>query len=210
MPFVPAEHPKCPKCEKSVYAAEERIAGGHKWHKMCFKCEMCGKFLDSTNCAEHDKELYCKNCHGRKYGPKGYGFGGGAGCLSTDTGDHLAHVSVMHRPQAPLESRAIARAPEGEGCPRCGGFVYMAEQMLAKGRGYHKECFNCFQCHKTLNSVIHCDGPDGEVYCRVWCNPSLPASRHYPISTLNGSSESTGPRQECYYISHLHKQHLTN
>jgi len=25
-------------------------------------------------------------------------------------------------------------APEGEGCPRCGGFVYMAEQMLAKGR----------------------------------------------------------------------------
>ncbi|XP_050532072.1 muscle LIM protein 1-like isoform X4 [Daktulosphaira vitifoliae] len=134
MPFVPVEHPKCPKCDKSVYAAEERIAGGHKWHKMCFKCEMCGKFLDSTNCAEHDKELYCKNCHGRKYGPKGYGFGGGAGCLSTDTGDHLAHVSVMHRPAAPLESRAIARAPEGEGCPRCGGYVYMAEQMLAKGR----------------------------------------------------------------------------
>jgi len=28
----------------------------------------------------------------------------------------------------------MAMAPEGEGCPRCGGFVYMAEQMLAKGR----------------------------------------------------------------------------
>lgn len=42
--------------------------------------------------------------------------------------------SVMHRPAAPLESRAIAKAPEGEGCPRCGGYVYMAEQMLAKGR----------------------------------------------------------------------------
>jgi len=28
----------------------------------------------------------------------------------------------------------MAKAPEGEGCPRCGGFVYMAEQMLAKGR----------------------------------------------------------------------------
>lgn len=47
---------------------------------------MCGKMLDSTNCAEHENELYCKNCHGRKYGPKGYGFGGGAGCLSMDTG----------------------------------------------------------------------------------------------------------------------------
>jgi hypothetical protein len=29
--------------------------------------------LDSTNCTEHESELYCKNCHGRKYGPKGYG-----------------------------------------------------------------------------------------------------------------------------------------
>lgn len=35
---------------------------------------------------------------------------------------------------ARLEPRAIAKAPEGEGCPRCGGFVYAAEQMLARGR----------------------------------------------------------------------------
>ena len=33
-----------------------------------------------------------------------------------------------------MESRAIAKAPEGEGCPRCGGYVYAAEQMLARGR----------------------------------------------------------------------------
>lgn len=50
---------------------------------------LCGKMLDSTNCSEHENELYCKNCHARKYGPKGYGFGGGAGCLSMDTGAHL-------------------------------------------------------------------------------------------------------------------------
>lgn len=35
---------------------------------------------------------------------------------------------------AMLEPRAIARAPEGEGCPRCGGYVYAAEQKLARGR----------------------------------------------------------------------------
>ncbi len=94
MPFKPAENPKCPKCGKSVYAAEERVAGGLKWHKMCFKCGMCGKFLDSTNCAEHEGELYCKVCHGRKYGPKGYGFGGGAGCLSMDKGDQFGNAEA--------------------------------------------------------------------------------------------------------------------
>lgn len=50
---------------------------------------LCQKLLDSTNCSEHEGELYCKMCHARKFGPKGYGFGGGAGCLSMDTGDHL-------------------------------------------------------------------------------------------------------------------------
>lgn len=36
-----------------------------------------------------------------------------------------------------MEPRAIAKAPEGEGCPRCGGCVYAAEQMLARGRVSH-------------------------------------------------------------------------
>ncbi|XP_055600519.1 muscle LIM protein Mlp84B isoform X2 [Uranotaenia lowii] len=163
MPFKPAENPKCPKCGKSVYAAEERVAGGHKWHKGCFKCGMCGKMLDSTNCAEHENELYCKNCHGRKYGPKGYGFGGGAGCLSMDTGAQFQE----ERTNGHIEPKPIPKAPEGEGCPRCGGFVYMAEQMLARGRAYHKGCFKCGDCKKNLDSVNCCEGPNREIYCRV-------------------------------------------
>nr|XP_049697023.1 muscle LIM protein Mlp84B isoform X4 [Helicoverpa armigera] len=167
MPFKPADNPKCPKCGKSVYAAEERVAGGLKWHKMCFKCGLCQKLLDSTNCSEHEGELYCKVCHARKFGPKGYGFGGGAGCLSMDTGDHLkAENAGVRTNGACLEPRVIAKAPPGEGCPRCGGYVYAAEQMLARGRGYHRRCFKCLNCNRTLDSMMHCDGPDGDIYCR--------------------------------------------
>ncbi|XP_018897504.1 muscle LIM protein Mlp84B isoform X2 [Bemisia tabaci] len=167
MPFKPVENPKCPKCQKSVYAAEERVAGGLKWHKGCFKCGLCNKFLDSTNCTEHEGELYCKNCHARKFGPKGYGFGGGAGCLSMDTGEHLGNTALNGKPGGAQNVRAIAKAPEGQGCPRCGGCVYAAEQMLARGRGWHKECFKCAECTKRLDSVNCCEGPDKDIYCKV-------------------------------------------
>ncbi|XP_015926129.1 muscle LIM protein 1 [Parasteatoda tepidariorum] len=100
MPFVPQEHPKCPKCGKSVYAAEEMLAAGAKWHKTCFKCALCHKRLDSTNATEHGGELFCKQCYGRKFGPKGYGFGGGAGCLSMDKGEQFGNTecSMSNKP----------------------------------------------------------------------------------------------------------------
>ena len=52
---------------------------------------MCNKMLDSTTVAHHDLELYCKQCHGRKYGPKGYGFGGGSGTLGMDKGERFGN-----------------------------------------------------------------------------------------------------------------------
>uniref|UniRef100_A0A914RQ40 Uncharacterized protein n=1 Tax=Parascaris equorum TaxID=6256 RepID=A0A914RQ40_PAREQ len=55
-------------------------------HVLVALLALCNKLLDSTNCCEHQAELYCKQCHGRKYGPKGVGFGIGAGALTMDTG----------------------------------------------------------------------------------------------------------------------------
>ncbi|CAJ0941305.1 unnamed protein product, partial [Mesorhabditis belari] len=59
---------------------------------------MCNKMLDSVNVAPHEAELYCKQCHGRKFGPKGVGFGLGAGCLTTDSGERFGGSSKHNRP----------------------------------------------------------------------------------------------------------------
>jgi cysteine/glycine-rich protein len=86
MPFRPVETVKCPKCTKSVYAAEQILAAGNSFHKMCFTCGLCKKMLEPNTVTNHEENLYCKTCYGRKYGPKGVGFGGGAGCMTMDTG----------------------------------------------------------------------------------------------------------------------------
>jgi len=165
MPFVPADIPKCPLCTKSVYAAEERVAAGLKFHKQCFKCNLCNKMLDSTNANEHENQLFCRNCHGRKFGPKGYGFGGGAGALSMDTGAQFGNTdTVSNRPET---AKPMSKAPEGEGCPRCGGHVYAAETMLARGRAWHRKCYKCKDCRKHLDSINTCEGPDNDIYCKV-------------------------------------------
>ncbi|CAL8383047.1 unnamed protein product [Boreogadus saida] len=70
---------KCGRCQKTVYFAEGVQCEGQSWHKSCFQCMECNKRLDSTTVTAHVDEIYCKPCHGKKYGPMGYGFGGGAG-----------------------------------------------------------------------------------------------------------------------------------
>lgn len=82
---------KCGRCNKNVYAQEEAICAGLSWHKRgCFTCADCNKSLDSTTVSDYKDvdncvQIYCKACYGKRHGPKGYGYGGGAGAL-TNTG----------------------------------------------------------------------------------------------------------------------------
>lgn len=72
--FAP-QAPKCAKCQKSVYAAEELRAANKVFHKLCFKCTACNKLLETNILTEHQGDLYCRSCYAKNYGPKGYGFG---------------------------------------------------------------------------------------------------------------------------------------
>ncbi|XP_017652059.1 cysteine and glycine-rich protein 3 [Nannospalax galili] len=130
---------KCGACEKTVYHAEEIQCNGRSFHKTCFHCMACRKALDSTTVAAHESEIYCKVCYGRRYGPKGIGYGQGAGCLSTDTGEHLG----LQFQQSPKPARSAtssnpskfsAKFGESEKCPRCGKSVYAAEKVMGGGK----------------------------------------------------------------------------
>ncbi|XP_059539675.1 cysteine and glycine-rich protein 2 isoform X3 [Myotis daubentonii] len=72
---------KCSRCGDSVYAAEKIIGAGKPWHKNCFRCAKCGKSLESTTLTEKEGEIYCKGCYAKNFGPKGFGYGQGAGAL---------------------------------------------------------------------------------------------------------------------------------
>ncbi|KAG0333849.1 hypothetical protein BG004_000673 [Podila humilis] len=75
----------CPRCQKTVYAAESALApGGVKYHKLCLRCMECSKSLDSTNITDRQGEILCKTCYSKKYGAKGYGYGSGASMLHTE------------------------------------------------------------------------------------------------------------------------------
>ena len=37
-------------------------------------------------------------------------------------------------------------------CARCGKTVYFAEQVFGCGKKWHKQCFKCVACNKTVNS----------------------------------------------------------
>ena len=53
------------------------------WHKRCFSCGDCHRSLDSTNLNDGpDHNIYCRSCYGKHFGPKGVGFGMGAGTLT--------------------------------------------------------------------------------------------------------------------------------
>ncbi|KAF8945677.1 hypothetical protein BGZ47_002181 [Haplosporangium gracile] len=76
--FVAPVAPKCPRCTKSVYSAEQIIGpNGAAWHKACFTCRECNRRLDSNILGEHEGEAYCKTCHKKMWGPTGYGYASG-------------------------------------------------------------------------------------------------------------------------------------
>uniref|UniRef100_A0A8C6UWJ7 Cysteine and glycine-rich protein 1 n=1 Tax=Neogobius melanostomus TaxID=47308 RepID=A0A8C6UWJ7_9GOBI len=160
---------KCAACRGTVYHAEEVQCDGQSFHKCCFLCMVCRKGLDSTTLAIHDQEIYCKSCYGKKYGPKGYGYGQGAGTLNMDRGERLGikqPETQSHKPTTnPNPSKFAQKFGGSDKCARCGDSVYAAEKIMGAGKPWHKNCFRCAKCGKSLESTTQTE-KEGEIYCK--------------------------------------------
>ncbi|ORY95917.1 hypothetical protein BCR43DRAFT_493805 [Syncephalastrum racemosum] len=110
MPPVYGGAPKCRRCDKSVYMAEQVIGPGGAYHRSCLTCKECNKRLDSTTLTERDNEAYCKVCYNRKWGPKGYGFASGAAFLSTD--DKMPKQVLEERQQQQQQQQFTSPPPQ--------------------------------------------------------------------------------------------------
>lgn len=68
------------------------MALGKSFHTACFTCKTCGKGLDSMNLAEGGDDIFCKNCHLKEFGPKGFRGGGGGVNSTTGIADPVEKV----------------------------------------------------------------------------------------------------------------------
>ncbi|KAF9238377.1 hypothetical protein BU15DRAFT_47827 [Melanogaster broomeanus] len=93
--------PICPRCNKTVYAAEQIMGPGRK---PCLACTTCNKRLDSLTLLEHDQEFQSKNCHVRNFGTR-----------------DLRHANLPHRDDLvppPFPASPVRNTfPTGSGIP---------------------------------------------------------------------------------------------
>ncbi|KAJ2852555.1 hypothetical protein IWW36_000184 [Coemansia brasiliensis] len=58
----------CPRCSGRIYAAEQGMAAGRKYHKSCIKCKSCNTSLNSLKLTERNGEIYCNQCYSKHFG----------------------------------------------------------------------------------------------------------------------------------------------
>ncbi|EGG18984.1 LIM-type zinc finger-containing protein [Cavenderia fasciculata] len=155
----------CATCNKTVYQAEWVLAEGKYYHKsLCFKCTHCNKLLDKSNFSESGGKIYCKTDYDRLFRLKGYGHGN-----ATDSFDVQPKNETTVVEQQPVQTftqpvfeEAIELFPTN--CPRCGKRAYANESKVFNGRDWHRTCFSCFFCKKSLVSGSYSE-KNGLIFC---------------------------------------------
>jgi cysteine/glycine-rich protein len=75
-------------------------------------------------------------------------------------------VSPLQRPPSNSLTNGTAfkmMSLSGNICPRCSKPVYSAEEVKAAGKSFHKRCYTCAHCKKSINAARYSEH-EGELY----------------------------------------------
>ncbi len=66
-------------------------------------------------------------------------------------------------PHLYTDTTKIKPESSGQGCPRCGGSVFKAEEVVEKGQIFHKKCFTCIKCNRPQDDKLQV-----RKHCIIW------------------------------------------
>uniref|UniRef100_A0A9J8C496 MICAL like 1 n=1 Tax=Cyprinus carpio carpio TaxID=630221 RepID=A0A9J8C496_CYPCA len=96
-----------------------------------------------------------------------------------------------------LFSSDVVRSSDKSVCSVCHTRVHLIQRVLVKGQLYHRSCFRCSRCRRSLLPIsFTVDSETGSLQCSYPCKPASDHDRPTDQYSQNDKSEMDGDRSE--------------
>ena len=116
-----------------------------------------------------------------------------ASASATPSTQHGAFTQITNQAKEENVTRKLLKVQATPGCIACGKSVYAAEEIRALGQRWHKVCFACQHCKKTLQPGQYSDS-QGDPYC-TGCYLKLKGPRGVGFGAAGAMTMDTQPSQ---------------
>ncbi|XP_076278342.1 uncharacterized protein LOC143208128 isoform X1 [Lasioglossum baleicum] len=185
----------CPRCNREVYFAEEKLALGKVWHTFCFSCRNCRKLLNSCNVVTHLGELFCKNCYGRQSHSANDHKTLSEIRLSANSTQNLLRCSCGGESSLGNTLRSRKRHYQSDACRLRGGGSEVGETYVSfdeeKKHFLENECTN-LSITNSMSTL--CDPPPSPTAVTTWYN-----RQHSKFRSTSLESEKNNITKDCRF-----------
>ncbi|XP_076223712.1 uncharacterized protein LOC116431006 isoform X2 [Nomia melanderi] len=189
----------CPRCNREVYFAEEKLALGKVWHTFCFSCRNCRKLLNSCNVVTHLGELFCKNCYVRQsYSANNHEIISKTHSPASLAQNSLNYCSCGVESFIGNTSLSRKRHYQSDECRLRGGGSEVGETYISFDKE-KKHLENEYANLSTTNSMSTlCDPPPSPTAVTTWYN-----RQHSKIRSTSLESQKNNITKDCRFEAQL-------
>jgi len=178
--------PKCPICDDGVLLMEKIELNEKAYHKSCFRCCKCKKNLTLGDFRKNNDDLYCAKHYGEIINPflkvevSKIEKKEDDGEEKEEDGGEKVDEKIYKEEKIDLKKKEEQRQSSPMGnkstgkplvfkvqsvkCQICEESVYPLEKLEVEKLTFHKTCFRCCKCKKTL-SLGNFKKSDNNIYC---------------------------------------------